>query len=150
MKKIGLYLLLTTLALGIGYAVGRYISPEKVKVEKQVVVKEVEVIKKDVKIVEKEIKRPDGTIEKEKVIEDKSQEIKKSELESKEIKIVKNNKPDWRVNGLIGVDKTQNFYYGVNIEKRIVGPFFTGIFILNRANMEISEGVIGVSVGLEF
>ncbi len=52
--------------------------------------------------------------------------------------------PDWRVGGLIGMDLTHGApVYGLQIERRIIGPLHVGAWGL-------ASGAAGVSVGITF
>lgn len=131
------------LLLAVGYGTGRYLQPAKIQIKKEEVIKEVEVIKKDIRIVEREITRPDGTKEKERITEDKSQESTKKEKDTKESTLIANKKPDWRVNGLAALNNDRNVVYGLQVERRILGPISVGAFGL-------TDTTVGLSVGLEF
>lgn len=131
------------LLLVVGYGTGRYLQPAKIQIKKEEVIKEVEVIKKDIRIVEREITRPDGTKEKERITEDKSQESTKKEKDTKESTLIANKKPDWRVNGLAALNNDRNIVYGLHVERRILGPISVGAFGL-------TDTTVGLSVGIEF
>lgn len=131
------------LLLVVGYGTGRYLQPAKIQIKKEEVIKEVEVIKKDIRIVEREITRPDGTKEKERITEDKSQESTKKEKDTKESTLIANKKPDWRVNGLAALNNDRNIVYGLQVERRILGPISVGAFGL-------TDTTVGLSVGIEF
>jgi len=146
MNKVLKMSVIGLLLLGLGVAVGRYLAPGKVEVVKEEVIKEVEVVKKDVVYVEKKITRPDGTIEEERRIEDKSETERRRDQESRESKIVQNAKPQWKVSGLVGTKDWTNIstpVYGISVERRIAGPIFVGAWGTTGSN-------VGISVGLEF
>jgi beta-lactam-binding protein with PASTA domain len=136
--------LLTLLVIAaLAYATGRYLQPAKVEVKQVEVVKEVEVIKRDVRTVIKEVERPDGTREKETVIEDRTRERTKKESETQTHTVVTNLKPQWKVQGLVQLNNIQQPTYGVGVERRIIGPVFVGAW--GKQSREF-----GLSVSLEF
>lgn len=127
-----------------GYLGGRYLQPAKVEVKVEERVKEVEVVKHDVRTVIREIERPDGTKEKETIIEDKTEEERNRESEKETSKIVTNNKPQWKVGGqLTPKQGIAGPLYGLSVERRVLGPVFAGAF----AN---TDKVVGLSVSVEF
>jgi len=146
MNKVLKLSLVGLVLLGLGVAIGRFLTPEKVEVVKEEVVKEVEVVKKDVVYVEKKITRPDGTVEEERRVEDRTETEKRRDQESRESKIVQNAKPQWKVSGLVGTKDWTNIsspVYGISVERRIAGPIFVGAWGTTGSN-------VGISVGLEF
>jgi hypothetical protein len=129
---------------GLGYATGRYFQPARVEVKIEERVKEVEVVKHDVRTVIKEVTRPDGTKEKETIIEDRSTETRDKESRRDTSKIVSNEKPQWKVSTQLTT--TQGILgpvYGATVERRVLGPIFAGAF----GN---TDKTFGLSVGLEF
>lgn len=128
--------------LALGYLIGRYLQPAKIEIKKEEVIKEVEVLKKDIKIVEREVVRPDGTKEKERIIEDRSQETVKKEKESKE-KTSVSNKPDWKVSGIAGIDNFGQNVYGLQVERRVFGPVFVGV-------VGLTSKTAGLTISFEF
>lgn len=120
---------------GLGYAFGRYLQPPEIKQ----VTKEVEVIKKDVHTVIKEIERPDGTKERVTIIEDKSSESSKKTSQTE----ISNVKPQWKAQGLVGISARDPMFYGADVERRILGPVFVGLWA--NTNKEI-----GASFSIEF
>jgi hypothetical protein len=146
MNKVLKMSLIGLILFALGAALGRYLAPEKVEVFKEEVIKEVEVVKKDVVYVEKKITRPDGTIEEERRIEDKSETERSRDQASRESKIVQSAKPQWKVSGLVETSylkKNSSPVYGISVERRIAGPIFVGAWSTTGSNF-------GVSVGLEF
>lgn len=152
--KLGLVGLVLVL---VGYAFGRYVQPATVitKTEDHEVIKYVERTtkekdnNKDIVIIETRL--PDGTIRKEthivdkgRVIIDKSKEGSDTK-DSKSETIVSNTKPQWKAAGLLGVAdySLSNRIYGLEIERRILGPIFVGAWGMTNKQL-------GVSVGLEF
>lgn len=139
--KIALAILI---AAGVGYGFGRYVQPAKVEIKKEEVIKEVETTKKDIVIVEKETHLPDGTVIKEKKTEDKSTEVVKKEEKTKESTVTTNEKPQWKVQALAGLELgTVGPVYGAGVERRILGPFFAGVY--GKTNKEV-----GASLSFEF
>lgn len=118
-----------------GYGVGRYLQPARIEIKKE----QVEVIKKDIKVVERIVTRPDGTTEKETVTEDKTL----SQKETLDQSLVVNKKPNWKASGLAGLDISESQFYGVQVERRILGPFFVGAMVTTNKT-------IGLSIGMEF
>lgn len=116
------------LALGLAFAGGRYLTPEKV-IEKQSVKTEIEYITR-------EIRASDGTITKE--------VIKRDVVEKTKEKIVESSKPNYKVTLIpkYSIPKKE-ITYGASIEKRILGPIFGGIYADTEKN-------IGLTVSLEF
>ena len=122
--------------MAVGYGVGRYLQPARIEIKKE----QVEVVKKDIKIVERVVTRPDGTTEKETITEDKT----KTEKETLESSLTVNKKPDWKVSGLSGLDlSNKSQFYGVQVDRRIIGPVFVGV-------TATTNKTIGLSVGMEF
>lgn len=139
-----LYVLIALLLIVIGYALGYYTLPQKVVTQTVTEVKTVTVIQHDVQTVTKEIIKPDGTKEIDTVTTDKSVDTSKSEEKIDKTKIVEIGKPQWKANVQFSPKETKYAYvYGVQIERRILGPVFLGVF----GNM---DRTLGVSVGLEF
>lgn len=152
--KLGLAGLLLIL---LGYAFGRYLQPATVvtKVEQHEVIKYVEKStkeknnNKDIVIVE--TRYPDGTVKKETHIVDKGTIVIDKSKESSDTKdsksetIVSNTKPQWKASGLLGVAdySLSNRVYGLEVERRILGPIFLGAWGMNNKQL-------GVSLGLEF
>jgi len=111
MKNI---LIAIVVAAGLGYGLGRYLTPPKIQT------KEVQTIKRDVVVVEKKIIQKDGTTIVETITTDKS----KTETS-------KSTKTDSRSNYLITAganlrgDRTEPIY-DLSIQKRFIGPVFIG------------------------
>lgn len=133
-NKILLALFFLSLGLGLGY----YLSPEKTKeIEK-------EVVKKDVITVVKEVFRPDGTKTKETIITDKSEFKKETSKE------VINKKSSYKLGLMVGSEGF-NFnqpVYGINIEKRFLGPVFLGAWGMTETEGNRIRG--GLSISYEF
>jgi hypothetical protein len=121
--------LLTGLYIGKTY----YSRTEVKEVEK-------EVVRTDVVTVVKTVERPDGTKETTATTTDKSVAKKDSSITS----VTAVAKPDWHISisssrSLSNVE----LIYGLQIERRILGPFSLGI----RAD---TEKQIGLVIGMEF
>lgn len=129
----------------VSYAFGRYMTPSKIEYKTIEVVKEQEHVNKDIVVTEKEVRNKDGSVTIDRRIEDKSVETRNKESSRMESKVVTNQKTQWKAHALVGVQKTDfaNPIYGLQIERRIVGPIFVGAW-----GMDSKE--YGVSVGLEF
>jgi hypothetical protein len=139
-------LLAILLAFGVGYGSGRYVQPAKVEIKTQEVIKEVEVVKHDTITVTKEIKKPDGTTEIDTTITDKDVETTTIADVKKTEETITNLKPQWNVRGLVGVSSfnfANPMVYGLNIERRIIGPIFVGAW-------GTTDKSAGLSIGLEF
>ena len=98
-----------------------------------------EVVRNDIKTIVKEIVRPDGT--KETTTETTDKSTKKETTKSETLIAQKNQ---WMFD--IGARKTfsnSEIYYDIQIQRRIVGPFFLGV----KGSTDKS---VGVSVGMEF
>lgn len=120
-------IVITIVALVVGFVGGRQTAPTKVVVKKEEVIKEVESSKDKTKVVEKEVIKPDGTIIKKKVA--KAVKEKKAEREStvKVTKIEESYKPQWKVGALTGIQGGSVGIVGMQVERRIVGPVFLGV-----------------------
>jgi hypothetical protein len=156
------YLVVGGLVLGLGaFALGRYTTPDRVEIRKEIVTVEVE--RKEVKektdvklnqktVVEETIK-PDGTIVKKTTIDtdqstntntDMVTETKKNTTNT-EVKIVDNGR---KINlAAIAGPNFTNFgspiAYGATVSRQFLGPVTLGIWGL-------STGYGGVSLGLQF
>lgn len=156
-KKISIYLAI----LAAVFLIGRYSRPSKIitKTEIKEIVKIVEVEKKkvDKDVVTEiiEITKPDGTKEKKTVIVDKSkEESEKTKLTEKEKainkeKIVENGE-NWSARVMAGTqfDSISNFtkngiILGLGVDRKIIGPFTAGVFMLTNKT-------VGVSIGAGF
>lgn len=132
--KTTIILLITVAAVSAG--VTRYFFPQ-VQFRDVEVTKEV--VKTDVKTVVRVIERPDGTKETVRETTDKSV---KHETTAKEVTVSKKN--DWMFD--IGARKTltdKDIYYDLQVQRRILGPFFLGAKVS-------TDKSVGLSVGMEF
>ncbi len=135
-------------ALAASFALGIYVTPDKVRVETKVVevVKQVEVERekhKETTVTE----RPDGSKETKTVEDTKTQknteETKDSNTAVKESETHPSNKIS--ISALGGFQTYNAFYpvYGLSISRPLIGPVVIGLW-------GITPGVVGVSLGLQF
>jgi len=127
------------------FMVGRYTVPTKTitKTEIQVVTKTVEVDKTatqvDKDVIVTETDKPDGTKVKETQYVDRvnteTTDIKNSQTksDSKSETITTNEKYNWNVAALAGVNSEQSLFdkqigYGAIVQRRIIGPFYLGVW----------------------
>lgn len=135
-----LYVLLALLLLVVGIVIGRYTTPEKVVTKTVTEVKTVTVVQHDTQTVITE--KPDGT--KTTVITDKSVDTTQKDKTQETEKTVENYKPQWKVGVQLAPKNPQyEYFYGVEVERRILGPVFVGAF----GN---TDRTLGLIVGLEF
>lgn len=122
------------------YVTRTFWQKEIVRVE----VKEKETVKKDIVTTIKEVKRVDGSIERSETIVDRSTENRRTNTNYEKITTPQKN---WNVS--VYADKSiENFalsaeFYGVHIQRRILGPFFLGV----KAD---TNKTIGLSIAMEF
>lgn len=160
------------LALLVGYAFGRYTTPTKVEIKKEIVTVEKKVLdteelkrielerNKKLRTVITEITRPDGTKEKTtRQIEvtsttkntdtqNKTHEETDKETRQTETKLVENNHSSLTISALAGLDvlnlgSPQKLIYGGHIQRSLLGPIGIGAF-------GMTNGVCGMSLGLSF
>lgn len=133
----------------LGYAFGRYMQPAKVEVRVEEKVKTVLVETSKKKKIKVKIIRPDGTIEEREVEEDVTITEKERVREVEKEKIITNAKPQWKAGVLAGLNTvhSKEFSYGVQVERRIIGPVFMGVWGTTTNNDDQSAGV---SISLEF
>ncbi|WNM70284.1 hypothetical protein [Myxococcus phage Mx1] len=188
--KVRHMLPIAAIAVVAAFGVGRYTAPAKVEVKTEEVsvdvVKETEASEEKTKIeyvfvkeekqhvrrVEKETVRPDGTVERVKTEEIKSETGAKEEqvattdrvdvrtvetvrIEEKVVtKTIETKRPDWIVGVMVGTDLTRvdlrpnapwvtPLVVGGRVERRIFGPVYAGPFAM-------SNGVIGLGVTAQF
>lgn len=149
-------------ALLVSFAVGRFSTPEHIKIQKEIVTVEKEVTKTvadDKKHTYKETttvqsSKPDGeTQTTTKVVEDTkiddstavaSTDDKSSD--SKESKEVTKGSSPVTISALAGVNvtsPTSGISYGISVYKPVLGPIGLGVFVFNT-------GLAGASVGISF
>ena len=131
MHKI--YTALIAIALGAGIYIGKSQFSKTVEVEK-------EVTRTDVVTVVREVVKPDGTKETTSTTTDHSI----SKRDSTSTTSLAPRQPDWHVS--VSYSKTFSDpapVYGLQVERRILGPFSLGV----RAD---TEKTIGIVIGMEF
>lgn len=129
-------LILVAITAVVSAAVTRHYFP---KIQQQTVEIEKEVIKTDIRTVTRVIERPDGTKESVTEIVDRTT---KRETTSKTATTFQ--RKDWVVS-LGGVAQVRHLdpVYVLQVNRRILGPFYVGGIIT-------TDQQIGISVGLEF
>lgn len=126
-------LIAVVILIGLAYAVGRYLQPNKVEVITETVIKEVEVIKRDIEIIKEKETRKDGTIVERETTRDKSTETRDKDQTDKSRSIVSNEKSQWRVRGDVGYSfRDKDNVYGGGFEKRYMGPVSLGMWLNNK------------------
>lgn len=128
----------------LAYAGGRYLQPAEIQIQKEEIIKFKEIVKKDVIVIRKETKLPDGTVIVEETTTDKSTISSNKDIANKESTTVENVKSQWKVNALAGYDvRDKDMVYGLEVQKRFIGPVSLGAFGTNKQQ-------IGISIGIEF
>lgn len=129
MNNLKNILIAVVLALGIGYAFGRYAQPAKIEIqEKEKVVKKTETIYR-------EIKQADGTIIKETITKDTS---KKENDKSNKVTAAKSKYLISATAGYNFSERKEN--YGGAVQMRLGDtPFFGGVY----GNTDKGIGIIG-------
>jgi len=137
---IRLYVLISLLLVVVGYTIGRYTTPEKVVTKTVIDTHTVTVVQHDIQTVT--VTKPDGTSTT--TVADHSVDTTKSQTDEHESKVVENQKPQWKVSAQFAPKVPQyEYFYGAQVERRILGPVFVGAF----GNI---DHTVGLSVGLEF
>ena len=151
--------------LTVGAAIGRFSLPAKTIVKTQVqtvtkeVVKTVEIDKTDYYknkvLIETTTTKPDGTIIKEREFVDKSVVVKDEEKNTTNTtnssttsnstteKIYNNNNASARVIVARNASHLSEDIYGLQLEKKIIGPFTIGV-------LGLTDKTIGLSLGMGF
>ena len=127
--------IVVALALGIYIGKSQFSKTETVEVER-------EVIKRDVVTVVREVTMPDGTRSVETVTTDRSKERK----DVTNVTTKATASPDWHVSvsaSAARVSEISSPVYGVQLERRILGPFSLGARVQ-------TDKQIGVVVSYEF
>jgi hypothetical protein len=132
-----IYTAIITTALGLGIYIGKsyYSATETKEVQ-------VERVKNNIVTVVKEVVRPDGTKETNTTITDTSTEKKNSTTTSRDVQAI----AAWHVSASYAVQPLSGSYapvYGVQVERRILGPFSVGVRLQ-------SDKQIGIVVAYEF
>lgn len=131
---------------GLGYYLGRRLTPPKEIVKLQEVEKVVYKENKDVVTVIKEVTRPDGTKEKTTQIVDKSVIASDTTIEKKyEKSIIPDKESRWLFSGGASakIGDFNNIKYEAQVSRRIIGPFFGGV----KAD---TAGNVGLLLTMEF
>lgn len=129
-------LILLVLVAAASAGITRYCFP-KVEFKQVEVVKEV--IHNDIKTIVHTITRPDGTKE---TVEETTDKSVKHETSSKETIIAAKNQWMFDIGARANpIDRV--VFYDLQVQRRIVGPFFLGA----RAS---TDKTVGVSIGMEF
>jgi Na+-translocating ferredoxin:NAD+ oxidoreductase RnfG subunit len=129
-------LILMVVVAVVSAGITRYYFPQ-VELKNTETVKEV--VRNDIRTIVKEVVRPDGT--KETVTETTDKSTKK---ETSTSELIVAAKKQWMID--IAARKTltgTELYYDLQIQRRILGPFFAGI----KGSTDKS---VGVSIGMEF
>ncbi len=149
--------IIAAIALLGAFATGRWMAPEKVKIEKQIVEVEKKSSDKDAEKSTKKtttttkVTRPDGTVEETTtVVEETNRKSSKTETSESgktetETTEITRGSSKVTITGLAAasVGNPSLPMYGVSISKSILGPITAGAFYL-------TPGVIGASLGLTF
>lgn len=159
------YVISSVVMLLVGLVTGRYLAPEKVqvKIQEKIVTKTVvkwktkyvKSQKNDKETIIVETKYPDGTIKREKRIIDRgtlqvdlTKEGSKSDQTtvSKDLEYAKTSARDWHVS-LLATNTypennvlSDNISYGIHAERRIIGPFYVGVYGTTNKNYGLSLG----------
>lgn len=130
-NKTVVILCVISAALAAGLTKFYFPNVKTVEVEKQVT-------HKDVETVTHEVKRPDGTVDTVITTTDHSSVILTDT--KKEYNVV----PNWQISAFALANiKLESSDYGLQAQRRILGPIFVGGMVTSRGN-------IGVSLGMEF
>lgn len=98
-----------------------------------------EVVRNDIRTIVKEVVRPDGTKE---IITETTDKSVKKETSSSETLIAA--KPQWMFDiGARANISDREIFYDLQVQRRILGPFFLGA----KAS---TDKTVGVSIGMEF
>ena len=150
----GLGILIVGLAVGRYSNAGKTVTTETKTAEKDQTTKKIDTDKKvNRDIIIDRIQLPDGTIKTETHIVDKSEtntdtKIEQTITKSSDSKTTTTTaKQDWHVAVLTSMSHNNDnfipgeFSYGVNVERRIIGPFTVGAFGLSNQTYGLSLGV---------
>lgn len=128
----GCIILLTGFGLGV-ITVIHFSTPKTITVETQH-----DVIHNNIVTVTHTIKENDGTVDVTTTTTDHSQKIETDSKTAVQIQ------PNWLVSGTYGIDiHTLQPAYGLQVNRRILGPVFIGALLNTR-------GDVGLSLGFEF
>lgn len=133
------------------FASGRFLTPEKVRIETKIVEVEKKVKvkdkKKDTTIIE--ITRPDGTKEKKTVITEDTKTKTDQERKTDAVQTVERSRQAGRTSvsilagGTLASGFTAPVVFGVHASRAVLGPVSVGVFGL-------SNGTLGGSLGVSF
>jgi hypothetical protein len=135
------FLPIALLLVVLGYGLGRYLQPAKVVTKTQIVTQTV--VHDHIHTVTITVTKPDGTKTTTTTTDNNS--VSDKDTQSNSSTVTTYSKPDWKVSGLAGLQLTNlhSPVYGAEIDKRLLGPIFVGVWGLTNSTA-------GVSVGLEF
>lgn len=120
----------------VSVAVTRYYFPQ---IQTKIVETTKEVVRTDIQTVVKTVTLPNGNTESTTTITDHTI---KTDIQNKELTIVKAK--DWLVSGSVDSNfKLDTPMYGLQVQRRILGPVFVGGLLDTKGN-------VGLSVGMEF
>lgn len=162
------------LALAASFAAGRYSKPDKIvtireKGEVRVEYKD-RIVYRDRKTKTKTTstttKVPDGAETTTTTTETETDTKTTNDTETKtttkttetEKSVVENKKPDWRVTGMVGLAPGQlsldmrglQPLYGLQVDRRIAGTIWGGVWVITRPQDLSGSTVIGIHLALEF
>lgn len=132
----------------IGYGFGRYVQPAKIQIQEKTVEKEKIEVDHNTVTETHEEKKPDGTIVTDTTVKDLDVDKTQITDTSTTKETITNSKPQWRVQGLIGLSPSTVLAptYGLGIERRIVGPISAGAWGTTNPN----NNTVGISLSVEF
>lgn len=135
-------LIVISIILLMGIAIGRFLSPDKVKTETRVV--EVEkIVEKVVRQTVTILEKPDGTKETV-IVTDSNTSSKTNEQSTNAIKEVTGSKDRINVSVLAGSSFPLNLsspIYGLSANKNILGPISAGVWGLSNKTFGVSLGL---------
>jgi hypothetical protein len=141
-----LFAFLLILMVLVGYAIGRYAQPAKVVTKTQVVTQVHDVVHEKIHKVIVTVTAPNGTKTTTTTIDNGSVINDQSNTQSNSSTVTTYDKTQWSVGALANVDLTKGISapsYGIQVERRILGPVWVGAYGLANASG-------GLSVSLEF
>lgn len=125
----------------IGYSIGRYIQPTKVVTKVQTVTQTV--VQDHIHTVTVTVAKPDGS--KVTTITQDNNSVVSKDTDTNSSTVTVYNKPQWKISGMAGANynSLSTPIYGGQVERRVLGPVFIGIWGFNNKSA-------GLSAGLEF
>lgn len=166
MKRYALIGAVAAALLLASFAVGRYSAPKpsiKTVTVERVVTKEVKGEDKTLHETKTVVVYRDRIIHKDGTVEDKSETKTTVGLDTKDHTTdavdtstskqatleIKTSRADWHVGLLVGTPVlTPSLLLGVQVERRILGPFYAGVWALNPTNG--FKPTVGLSLGVVF